>query len=142
MNTTYQRFTAAVLILIGGWLVFQFPLPRIEVGDAMLQVEVAHTKEAITRGLSERMRLGENKGMLFVFEKPGIHGFWMKDMNFAIDIVWIGQDKRVVQIMEHIAPETFPKVFSPREPIQYVLEVNAGWARKSNIQLGDRIKGL
>jgi uncharacterized protein len=88
------------------------------------------------------MRLGENKGMLFVFEKPGIHGFWMKDMNFAIDIVWIGQDKRVVQIMEHIAPETFPKVFSPREPIQYVLEVNAGWARKSNIQLGDRIKGL
>ena len=142
MNIIYQRLIIALLILIGGWLVFQFPVPVIQIGDATLRVEVADTDQKRARGLSGRPALAENEGMLFVFEEPGRYGFWMKDMNFSIDIIWIGQDKKVVEIMNTIAPETFPEVFYSKELIQYVVETRAGFAKENNVQLGDKVSGL
>ena len=125
MNTTYQRLAIALLILIGGWLVFQFPTPVIQIGTATVQIEIVDTDELRTQGLSGRKQLGENQGMLFVFEKPGRYGFWMKEMNFPIDIIWIGQDKNVIEIIHSVGPETFPEVFYPSGFVQYVLEISA-----------------
>ena len=142
MNTIYQRLILALLILIGGWLVFQFPVPTIRIGETTLRIEIVDTQELREKGLSERMSLEKNKGMLFVFEKPGTPGFWMKDMNFAIDIIWIDKDNKVVEITNSITPETFPEVFYSKEPIQYVLEVNAGWAKENDVQLRDKVSGL
>ena len=121
---------------------FQFPVPVIQIGDATLRVEVADTDQKRVQGLSGRPSLAKNEGILFVFEEPGRYGFWMKDMNFSIDIIWIGQDKKVVEIMNTIVPETFPEVFYSKEPIQYVLEVNAGWAKENDVQLRDKVSGL
>ena len=141
MNTIYQRFIIALLILVGGWLVFQFPASTIRIGDAKLQVKIVDTDVLREKGLSLRASLEKNKGMLFVFEKPGTYGFWMKDMNFAIDIIWIGQDKKVIEITNNVMPDTFPKTFYAKEPIQYVLEVNAGWAERNAVEPGDIFKG-
>ena len=142
MNSIYQRLIIALLILVGGWLVFQFPVPTVQIGDATLRVEIVDTPELQEKGLSERTSLKKNQGMLFVFEKPGRYGFWMKDMNFALDIIWIGQDKKIVEIMRNIGPETFPQAFYPKGLVQYVLEVNAGWIEQNAVEPGDKILGL
>lgn len=104
-----------------------------------LQLEVARTREAQERGLSHRESLAENAGMLFVYEKPLIPSFWMKDMQFPIDIIWIASGGTIAEITENLAPESFPQTFSPRAPVQYVLEVNAGWAKNHNVSAGNGV---
>lgn len=74
--------------------------------------------------------------MLFIFETPGQHGFWMKDMNFSIDIVWIDENLQIVGIDKNIAPETFPNIFYPNQLVKYVLEIPAGYSDAHRIGLG------
>jgi len=142
MNARYQRFALAVAILIGGWLAFNVSASVIQIGDVALQVEIADTQDKREQGLSNRESLGERRGMLFLFEKPERYGFWMKEMNFAIDIIWIDKDKSVVEITANVDPKTFPEIFYPKEIIQYIIETQAGWAKVNEIQLGDKILGL
>ena len=104
-----------------------------------LEVEIADTPELQVQGLSGRKSLSENKGMLFVYEKPAMPGFWMKDMRFPIDIIWLGEDIRVAGIEAHVPPETYPAVFYSPSPVRYVLEVNAGWAERNGITSGSKI---
>jgi len=87
--------------------------------------------------LSNREKLAENQGMLFVFDHTDYHSFWMKDMRFAIDIIWIDENKKVVDITHNAEPESYPKIFKPSLPAQYVLEVNAGWAEEHRVKVGD-----
>ncbi|MEK7542079.1 MAG: DUF192 domain-containing protein [Patescibacteria group bacterium] len=104
-----------------------------------LRLEIVRTSEEQVRGLSGRELLAENSGMLFVYENPVMPGFWMKEMNFAIDIIWIDENKKIVGMNENIAPETFPEIFYPPSPVQYVLEINANWTKTHNISIGDEI---
>ncbi len=101
-----------------------------------LRVQVAKTPTTRERGLSGRESLASDEGLLFIFPTSGTHGFWMKDMNFPIDIVWINSSKKVVGISENVAPETYPTSFFPPKQIQFVLEVNAGTAKKSGLVVG------
>jgi uncharacterized membrane protein (UPF0127 family) len=91
-------------------------------------------------GLSGRASLAEGKGMLFVFEKPDTYGFWMKDMNFPIDMIFIGEDKKVVTVVAHASPESYkknpPEVFYPAKPVLFVLEVPAGFAKEHGVEEG------
>jgi len=102
-------------------------------------IEYADTQEKHIHGLSGRESLPENSGLLFLFEREEYYGFWMKDMNFAIDIIWIGKDSRIKDITKNISPETYPRVFKPQDPILYVLEVNAGFAERYKIQKGMKV---
>ncbi|MCH8049079.1 DUF192 domain-containing protein, partial [Patescibacteria group bacterium] len=133
MNATYQRFALALAILIGGWLALNLSVPVIQIGDVILQVEIADTQEKREKGLSNRESLQENRGMLFLFEKPGRYGFWMKEMNFAIDIIWIDKDKSVTEITKNVDPKTFPKVFYSTEAVQYVVSTRADWTKVNEI---------
>lgn len=108
----------------------------LKINDFLLRVEIADIEEKRMMGLSGRQNLAENEGMLFVFEEPDFYSFWMKDMNFPIDIVWIGQDLKIADITENVSPETFPNVFGPKAKIKYVLEVNAGLVN-GKINIGD-----
>lgn len=110
---------------------------KITVGEADIVAEIADTNTKRTRGLSGRNILEGNEGMLFVFEKPDHYGFWMKEMNFPIDIIWIGEDMRVRGITEHISPDTYPEVFYPPAEVRFVLETSAGFARSHDIKNGD-----
>jgi uncharacterized membrane protein (UPF0127 family) len=84
------------------------------------------------------MNLPEGTGMFFVMDTPKQYGFWMPDMHFAIDIIWMNEDMRVVDISHNVRPETYPKTFHPITPALYVLEVSAGYAEKMGIQKGSK----
>jgi len=123
-------------------------VPNFVINGVQINVEIALTPEARTQGLSGRASLGEKEGMLFVFDAPGKYGFWMKDMNFPIDIVWftpsegneagLARDLRVVYIKKDAKPESYPEIFMPEENARYVLEVLAGFSDENNLQIGDR----
>ena len=109
----------------------------ITVGDTVVSVNFAVTESERKQGLSGKEKLAESEGLFFIFEKNGIYPFWMKDMNFPIDIVWVSEDFVVVDITKNAQPDSFPKTFIPRQPIRYVLEVNAGLTDRDMIKIGD-----
>jgi uncharacterized membrane protein (UPF0127 family) len=74
--------------------------------------------------------------MLFVFSEVATRGFWMRNMSFPIDIVWIDKNKNVIGILEDVDPDTYPNIFFPPSPVKYVLELNAGYADKNGIASG------
>ncbi len=104
-----------------------------------IYADIADTPALQERGLSGRASLGARSGMLFVFQTPGMYSFWMKDMDFPIDMIWIGADKRVVKIDEGASPSSYPNTFRPTADVQYVLEVNSGFARKLGIVTGTKL---
>ncbi len=110
----------------------------LEIRDTSLYVEIADTPEKRRQGLSGRSKMRDDQGMLFIFDNPASPGFWMKDMFFSIDMIWIDANGFVVGITKNIPPDSFPKTFEPPSPVLYVLEVNAGWADKNNISVGDK----
>jgi uncharacterized membrane protein (UPF0127 family) len=113
--------------------------PAAVINGNRVDLEIVRTSEEQQRGLSGRELLAENAGMLFVYKEPAIPGFWMPDMNFSIDIIWIDENRNIIGVAENISPDTFPETFSPPSPILYVLEVNAGWSEIHNISADDEV---
>ena len=113
------------------------PQPSITIGGETVVVEVARTSAEKEKGLSGRVSLPEGKGMLFLFDRPDRHGFWMPGMHFSIDIVWIGADWRIVDIAKEIPPESYPDVVVSDVDAQYVLEVPAGSIERYGWNVGD-----
>ncbi len=111
---------------------------RLIAPDGIITVETVNTPELRTLGLSGRQSLGNNEGMLFVFDEPSIsYCFWMKDMNFSLDMIWLTEDKKVINIARNVSPDTYPdENFCPEAPAKYVLEVNANRAMELGISPG------
>lgn len=107
------------------------------INGVRVYVDIADTLAKQTLGLSGRNALKDSEGMIFVFDKETIPGFWMKDMNFPIDIIWIDSSNHIVSITKRVLPSSYPKVFTPIVPIKYVLEVSAGFADRNNVKNGD-----
>lgn len=112
----------------------------VTIGNSLFTLEIANTPVLRERGLSYRESLAQNTGMLFVFDTPSLHYFWMKDMNFPIDVIWLDQDKKVVHIEHSLSPSTYPKSFGPHTNTQYVIELSAGEAKRSGLTLGNTVK--
>lgn len=102
-------------------------------------VKVADTKEERSKGLSGSSPLNDSEGMLFVFDDTGSHGFWMRDMSYSIDIIWISKDLKITHIEKSLSPETFPKVYYPEKPSLYVLEISSGQAEYLKLNIGDGV---
>src|SRR5262249_24819352 len=112
---------------------------RIVVSDQSVYVSIADTEAAREQGLGGRASLAPDEGMLFVFPIEGQYPFWMKDMKFPIDIVWIETDGTVFYIKDSVDPDTYPDTFAPDAAIaRYVLELPAGYASAHNLQVGDQ----
>jgi len=113
---------------------------KVIIGDIKIKVEVADDPVEMQAGLSGRESLDENHGMLFVFAEPGQPAFWMKDMKFPIDIIWI-QNDRVVDLAPNlpVVAAEFLSTYAPKEPANYVLEVNAGFVEEHGVKVGDRV---
>jgi uncharacterized membrane protein (UPF0127 family) len=110
-----------------------------------ITAEVVDTASSREQGLSGRLGLGEDKGMLFIFDHPGKYGFWMKDMLFAIDIVWINEDGIVVHVERNISPSSYfvtnpPQTFINTPEALYVLEVAAGESEEKGLYLGTKVE--
>jgi len=116
---------------------------EVAINSQTIIVEVVSKPADRERGLSGRTHLSVNEGMLFLFEAPGLHSFWMKGMQFPIDILWI-HDDRVIGVTERIdpqigVPESELAVLYPPEPVTRVLELAAGRAKLLGAKVGDRL---
>lgn len=120
--------------------------PTVSVGGAAFEVEIAFTPEDRGRGLSGRDSLADGSGMLFVFKNGQASSFWMREMRFDLDFVWIGDGCEVVDIHARVpAPAAGTGVgdlpiYSSEPPARYNLEINAGEAAKRGIEIGDRAR--
>lgn len=114
--------------------------PRVAIGAVNIPVELAKTPAEVQKGLSGRLSLDQDKGMLFLFSEEGNYRFWMPDMHFPIDIIWIDDNKRIVGVSANVSNEfdpANPKFYSPPSPARYVLEVNAGFVSRTGIKIGN-----
>lgn len=118
---------------------------NLSINDKTIKVELADTQEKRKKGLAGKNSLAENEGMLFIFPKSDKYPFWMKGLKFALDFVWI-RDSEVVDILENISPPATGQpdselpIYSAKEPVDKVLELNAGTVQKLNIKIGDTVK--
>jgi uncharacterized protein len=112
---------------------------QIKIKDTVFTVELADTQEKRVKGLSGRESLSSGHGMLFVFNKAGYHSFWMKDMNFPLDFIWIRENK-IVEITKDVLPIDYkpPNILSSKEKADMVLEINAGETNIYNLRIGDK----
>lgn len=116
------------------------------VGGVYFQIELAETSQQRALGLSGRDSLTQGTGMLFVHDKEERYTFWMKDMRFPLDMLWIGADCTVADISAQV-PRPDPgqsdrsiPLISPKTPVLHVLEINAGRASGAGISIGDTVR--
>lgn len=105
-----------------------------------VNVEIAHKKDDLERGLMFRESLADEAGMLFIFPQSKPHSFWMKNTLIPLDILWLDASRQVVFIARDVPPcnsDPCP-TYTPPEESLYVLEVNAGYTLKHGIQAGDK----
>jgi len=112
---------------------------EVQIGDKNISVDIADDDCKRDFGLSGKISMGEDTGMIFTFKKTGNYGFWMKDMNFPLDILWIGDDFKVVGIEKDISTSTYPESFGEKYFARYVLEISAKYCDKNNIKVGNKI---
>ena len=110
-----------------------------EIGGARLNLLLATTTEAKTRGLSGMFSLPTDEAMLFTFNPPVREGFWMKEMNFPIDIIWIDQENKIVDVWQDALPSSYPKIYFPKANSSYVLETNANFFKNHDLMIGDSV---
>jgi uncharacterized membrane protein (UPF0127 family) len=122
---------------------------ELRIDGATWNIELATTTVEQTRGLSYRTSLGENDGMLFIFDHPSVQNFWMIGMNFPLDMIWIGDNgsggSKVFGFAQNVpAPASGTAtwnlpIYSSPAGVNKVLEVNAGSVAKYNIKMGDEV---
>jgi len=96
----------------------------VKVNSHTIKTEDATTKASRAIGLGNRACIGQDVGMLFIFRIPGHYQFWMKDMRFPIDIVWISPQHKAVDVLRDVKPSTYPYSFANKgQTAQYVLEL-------------------
>lgn len=114
-----------------------------KINNQTFKVDVADEPNEWQRGLSGRDSLDEDAGMLFLFKTTDYHNFWMKDMKFPIDIIFI-KDDTVVSVVKNAKPPTSKNdnlpLYKPEQPIDRVLEINAGLSDKHKIKKGDKVE--
>ena len=108
-------------------------------GPVPVRLEVARTDAARMKGLMYRRTLADGDGMLFVFDTTAEHGFWMKNTFIPLDMIFIGDDLRIVGIHAQAVPQSTENI-SVGVPSRYVLEVPGGWAARHEIASGTRVE--
>jgi uncharacterized membrane protein (UPF0127 family) len=129
-----------LVLLISGCVTTQEQkkIDKVCFNEKCYVVELAQTDEQRQMGLMNRENLGENKGMLFIYETDGIYTFWMKNTLMPLDMIWIDGNGTVVRIIKNCEPcgnEYCPSI-NPNKKARYVLEVNGGEADRINLSEG------
>jgi uncharacterized membrane protein (UPF0127 family) len=114
-------------------------LRTVQLDGQTIRVSIADTEASRELGLGGRTGLAPDEGMLFIFPQDGVYAFWMKDMKFSIDMIWISSSGTVTYMAQNVSPDTFPKDFGPGTPARYVLELPAGWANAHGVRVGDSV---
>lgn len=119
----------------------------IELGGERFEVRIADNRDKRAKGLGDSKPLEKNEGMLFVFETAGKYQFWMKDLSYPLDIIWVAGGT-IVDIAPRVAPpiagespESYRK-YAPRLPADRVIEVAAGTVDRLGIKIGDSVRAV
>ncbi len=121
-------------------------LPMVRIGGTSYSVDLAVLPEERQQGLSGRESMAQNAGMLFVFEEERPLHFWMKEMRFPLDIIWIDAQCRLIDVAADVptpppsaSNQEIPRAQSP-SPALYVLELNAGEAARAGLSAGNAVE--
>ncbi len=121
----------------------KFEKAKFILGRKNLQLEVADSNEKREHGLMNRRHLGENEGMIFIFDEEQTLSFWMKNTLIPLDIGYFDQSKTLIDIqnMQPASPmEVRPKSYPSKKPAKYAIEMSENWFRKNRIKIGAKFK--
>lgn len=157
MKKFFIQFILLLAVIFAATLIYKgqslpFPLlpqqpsksQQIIIGETKVNVEIADTKDKRSKGLGGRESLASSSGMLFLFEREDLYPFWMKGLTFPLDFIWIKGEK-VVDITENVpvagegAKDEDLPIYSSRQPLDKLLEVNAGFVAQHGIKIGDTV---
>ena len=114
----------------------------VAINEQTFKVEVADEDEERIQGLSNRESVDKDKGMIFVFEEKDKYGFWMKNVNFPLDLIYIS-DNKIVDIIKNAEPKakdaTDIQIYTPKEEANYVLEINGGLSDEFGFEVGNEV---
>lgn len=142
MNTKIFAAIVVLVSLLGLYYVLRPLQAKVRIKDAVFAVDVAVTEAQKQKGLGGRDSLPDGHGMLFPYDHIEQYEFWMKDMRFPIDIVWI-RGKTVVDISQNVPPPKAnerPVIVKPSEAVDKVLEIKAGSSKEFGISIGDYVE--
>lgn len=132
-----------LLALIGYFYFFRttqqftdYPRKQVSLGPHKLTLVLTDTEQRKITGLSGSKPLKDYEGMLFQFSVPGRYGFWMKDMKYSLDFLYLRNNK-VVEVRTDVSPETYPDIILPTVDFDSMIEMNAGSTSKLNLHIGD-----
>jgi len=111
----------------------------VTINNSSIDVDVSDNACKRELGLSGRKTLAFGEGMIFVFDFTGNYSFWMKDMSFPLDIIWVSADFHIIDIEKNLSPDTYPEVFGQKYLAQYVLELPAVYSDANNLKVGNKI---
>lgn len=138
-------FVAFVLLLVifSEAVVLKHAKPTARIGNQIFNIEIAKTQKAREKGLAKYNSIPQNFGMLFPFGKVGYYAFWMKDMKFPIDIIFIRNGK-IIKIYKDVpapnTPDSTLPIYKPDQVSDTVLEINSGLSDKYGFGEGDSVK--
>lgn len=144
MNKNIVIIFISILLLFGLVLWYSgHPLQTtVTINGHVFVAKLAVTENEKRKGLGGQQSLAESHGMLFLMGEPAYHGFWMKDMKFPLDFIWIN-DKTVVDVTQNVpnpVGDSEPVSLKPHSPADKILEINAGEIIKYHIAIGNVIK--
>jgi len=146
MKKIFLLVAVLILITVLVFLNYNYPdkkTPNVTINNHTFNLEIAKTEKEREIGLAKYTNIPQNFGMLFIFEKPGNYSFWMKNMKFPIDIIFIKNNK-IIKIFTNVpAPksdnEQLP-IYTPGQLSDTVLEISAGFSEKYKFKNGDPVK--
>ena len=117
----------------------ELPVATISIKGFTLAVELATMPQARVCGLSKRVKLPENHGMLFIYPTPGVRTFWMKDTHIPLSIAFL-DDSGLISSIHHMSAMQTDERYRSSLPVRYALEVNQGWFAERGIGVGDMVE--
>lgn len=115
----------------------------IRIGDNYYKIEISNTDKERTLGLSYRESLKNDSGMLFVHDKEGVYPYWMYEMKFPLDMVFLDKDFKIVDYYQNAIPCESEKnciTISSRKPFKFVLELKSGFVKEKGLKIGDKLE--
>jgi len=136
----FKKILLILFVLIIGYFLISNAKAEIMINDSVFNVDLALFSDKKTKGLGGIDSIEENNGMLFVYFNNDIRYFWMKDMDFPIDILWIKGNK-IINISENVPVYTDEQItrINSVYPVDRVLELKAGTILKHNIKINDKV---
>ncbi len=111
----------------------------VEINSIRLTVEIAERPRERSLGLMYRKSLPENMGMLFIYKRPAVMNFWMKNTYIPLSIAYIDTNGYIIAILK-MEPLNTEKIYTSPAPAVWALEVNQGWFERNGVKVGDRVR--